>query len=149
MGRAVDTSAMIRRWLGYFAGSNPMERNLSISISGFSDAVYAERLGTRVGQVIHILADKFELDLRRLHQITLARDYPLALSEFYNTHRGGQPAHRTAEDYATGVAQTCCFLDDHDVKIQMIISAALVAALAADDPPQDLSHRASAPLAPP
>jgi hypothetical protein len=100
------------------------------------DSSFAQPLVDSISTILHMLPEIGpELDLRRMHQITITSDFAGELAELSEANPSRNPMTHTKEDYGEAVAQVLLFRTGDDFKIVPVISAHVAIPLVIEDQP--------------
>ncbi len=108
---------------------------LGASVQGFINEEGARALGSVVLGWIHGLGRL--IDLSTLDGVTIAIDYDAALAGLDRGLDGLRPLSRSNSEEMQGVAMSPAVIRDGQVKTHLIFNAAMIAALAVEDAPED------------
>ena len=108
---------------------------LGASVQGFTSEEGARELGSVVLGLIHHLGRL--IDLSTLDGVTIAIDYDAALAGLDRGLDGLRPLSRSNSEEMQGVAMSPAVMRDGQVKTHLVFNAAMIAALAVEDAPEE------------
>ena len=107
----------------------------TITVKDFTDEAAAQQLGQAVGAIVKTVGSF--IDLSRLDGVTVAIDYDAALAALNRGMEGLRPLSRSDTEEMQGVAMSPAVMRDGEVRTHIVLNAAMLVPLIADEADAD------------